>query len=175
MIPRWAAIAFGPVVFLAVVPLVHGVLPWAVSLLGPRYGWLHGVPAIWNLLGLLPVTAGALVLLWLFVLGMSQARALPDRVSLDWSPKLLIIRGPYAFSRHPMYLAEAALWLGWSLLYGSVFVLLGLLLLGIGVTIMAAREEQALESKFGEAYRLYQARVPQWFGRPLARKLSGTD
>lgn len=81
-IPRWAAIALGPVVFLVVIPLVHGVVPWAISLLGPWYGWLDGVPAVWNLLGLVPVAAGAVVLLWLMVLGFTQGAELPEWVEL---------------------------------------------------------------------------------------------
>ena len=164
-IPRWAAIVFGPAVFVVGVPVVHGVFPWAISLLGPRYGWLHGVPAVWNLLGLVPVAVGALVLFWLLLLGISQGLALPEQVALDWSPKFLLQRGPYGFSRHPMYLAEAALWLGWSLVYGSVLVFIGLLLLCLGVSVLAAREERELEFKFGEAYRLYKAKVPRWLGK----------
>ena len=131
-------------------------------MLGPRYGWANGSPAVWNLFGLVPVAVGAVVLLWLMVLGFTQAAELPERVELDWSPKILLTRGPYQFSRHPMYLAELALWLGWALLYGSVAVSVGFLIVCVGVSALAPREERALEAKFGEAYRQYKARVPRW-------------
>ncbi len=165
-IPRWAALALAPLVWLVAIPLGHGVVPWAISLLGPRYGWADGKPAVWNLPGLLPVAAGAVVLLWLMVLGFAQAAKVPERVELDWSPKLLLTQGPYAFSRHPMYLAELALWLGWAVLYGSFPVLIGFLALCLVVSLLAPREERALEAKFGEAYREYKARVPRWLGSP---------
>jgi protein-S-isoprenylcysteine O-methyltransferase Ste14 len=154
-----------PLAWLVAIPLVHGVLPWAISLLGPRYGWVAGHPAVWNLLGLAAVLIGAAVLVWLMVLGFSQASKLPGRITLDWSPKLLLTQGPYAFTRHPMYLAELTTWFGWALLYGSPLVFLGFLIMCSLVGVLAPREEQSLERSFGEAYREYKARVPRWLGR----------
>jgi protein-S-isoprenylcysteine O-methyltransferase Ste14 len=166
-IPRWAAYALVlPLGFLVAIPLVHGVGPWAISLLGPWYGWADGCPALWNLLGLAPVAVGAAVLLWLMVYSCTQASKVPDRVELDWSPKLLLKEGPYAFSRHPMYLAELALWLGWAILYGSLPVLIGFLAISLLVSVLAPREEKALEAKFGEVYRVYKSKVPRWLGLP---------
>ena len=163
-IPRWVAQALGVFVFLLGIPIVHGVVPWALSLLGHWSGWVGGRPALWNLLGLLPISAGIIVLVWLLVLGLSLGSQLPALVELDWSPKLLLMRGPYAVSRHPMYLAEVGLWLGWSILFGSVAVLFGCLLVCIGAGILAPREELALELKFGAVYRQYRATVPRWLG-----------
>jgi protein-S-isoprenylcysteine O-methyltransferase Ste14 len=79
------------------------------------------------------------------------------------------MRGPYAFTRHPMYLAALALWLGWAVFYGSVAVVIALLVLAAWVSFIARREERALEAKFGDAYRAYQARVPRWLGMPWRR------
>jgi protein-S-isoprenylcysteine O-methyltransferase Ste14 len=109
------------------------------------------------------------------VLGFAHWADLPKRVVLDWSPKILMMRGPYTFSRHPMYVAELALWLGWAVLFGSLGVGLGLLLLIAVVCVLAPREERALEAKFGDAYRRYKARVPRWLGRrPAHRDDSGS-
>jgi protein-S-isoprenylcysteine O-methyltransferase Ste14 len=161
-IPRRLAFVLAPFLFL----VAHAVLPWAISLPGPRYGWAHGSPAAWNLLGLVPVAVGVMGLLWLTVNGYAHFAQVPERVELNWAPKLLITRGPYAFSRHPMYLTELALWLGWAVLYGSVIVLAGFVALSAVVSILAPREERAIEAKFGEAYRQYRARVPRWLGLP---------
>jgi protein-S-isoprenylcysteine O-methyltransferase Ste14 len=165
-IPRWAALAAGLAVFLLAFPIIHGVLPWAISSLGHRYGWTQGHPALWNLSGLLPLLAGTIVLVWLLVLGLASGSELPERVALDWSPKLLLTRGPYAISRHPMYVAESGVWLGWAILFGNIPVLLGCLLVCVGVGILAPREEHALELRFGEVYRRYKAAVPRWPGQP---------
>jgi protein-S-isoprenylcysteine O-methyltransferase Ste14 len=173
-IPRWAALALAPLVWLVAIPLVHGVVPWAISLLGPWYGWVDGGPAVWNLLGLVLVAAGAVVLLWLMVLGFAHAAEVPERVELNWSPKLLMTWGPYAFSRHPMYLAELALWLGWAASCGSVIVPVGFLLLCLVVSVLAPLEERSLEAKFGDNYREYKSRVPRWLGVPGCRTRRGS-
>jgi protein-S-isoprenylcysteine O-methyltransferase Ste14 len=170
-IPRRLALALVPLAWLVAIPLGHGVVPWAISLLGPRYGWAGGRPAVWNLIGLAPLAAGAAVLMWVMVLGFSEASRLPERIALDWSPKLLLTTGPYAFSRHPMYLAELALWLGWVFLFGSPTVLLGFVALCAGVSMVARREERTLEAIFGGEYREYEARVPRWLGRPVGLTL----
>lgn len=112
------------------------------------------------------------------VFGLSRHRDLPERVPVDWSPAMLMTGGPYAISRHPMYIGELALWLGWAILYGSIPVLIGCAALGAVVARLAPREERALEAKFGEVYRRYKARVPRWLGvgrrdRLPAEPLSG--
>ena len=161
-IPRWAALTLAPLVWLVGVPLGHVVTPWAISRLGPRYGWHHGSPASWNSLGLLSVATGAAVLVWLMVVGLADAARVPERVPLDWSPKVLVTRGPYEFSRHPMYLAELALWFGWALFYGSLSVLAGFGVFAILVSRLGPIEERALEARFGEQYRVYANDVPRW-------------
>jgi protein-S-isoprenylcysteine O-methyltransferase Ste14 len=135
-----------------------------LSHLAPRHGWADGGPSGWNLLGYVPVAAGAALLLWVAASGFSRCRDLPERVPVDWSPALLMTGGPYAFSRHPMYAGELALWLGWAVLYGSMPVLIGFAFLAALVGLLAPREERALEARFGEAYRRYKARVPRWPG-----------
>ena len=124
-IPRWLAIALAPIVGLVGFPAVHAGIPWVLSHLGPRYGWADEGPAGWNLLGYAPVAVGAVLLLWIMVFGFTQYRDLPERVPMDWSPAFLMTGGPYAISRHPMYVGELALWLGWAILYGSIPVLIG--------------------------------------------------
>src|SRR5712691_6293287 len=90
--PRWMALIVAFIVWAAGVPLAHGVIPWAISLLTPRYGWMDGRPGIWNLLGLIPVIVGTTRLLWIMVLHLGQ---IPERVELEWTLKYLLMRGPY--------------------------------------------------------------------------------
>jgi protein-S-isoprenylcysteine O-methyltransferase Ste14 len=65
-----------------------------------------------------------------------------------------------------MYLAELALWLGWAILYGSILVFMGFLLMWPVMNYrVIPREERELETRFGERYLEYQKRVPRWFGK----------
>ncbi len=161
-IPRRWALILAPLAWLVAIPLAHGVVPWRISLLAPWYGWAANHPGIWNLLGLLPIAGGAAGLLWVFIQGFFQAVELPERIELNWNPKLLMRRGPYAFSRNPMYVAEMALWFGWAVFFGSLVVFIGFAVLCVAMNFIVRREERALAAKFGKDYREYEATVPRW-------------
>jgi protein-S-isoprenylcysteine O-methyltransferase Ste14 len=72
---------------------------------------------------------------------------------------------PYAYTRNPTYVAELALWIGWAILFGSLVILLGLVVLTVVIILVVPWEERGLETQFGESYRQYQARVSRWLGR----------
>jgi protein-S-isoprenylcysteine O-methyltransferase Ste14 len=159
-----------------IVSVVHPfnflVLPWLVSLLTPRLGWTEHDPAAWNLLGLIPVVAGALGLTWVNGVMLAQIPRLPPVVELDEgegfftaTPRILITHGPFAYSRNPTYLAATFIWFGWAMFYGSVVLLIWTV---VGWTLLnylkVPQEERGLEARFGEAYRVYRRRVPRWIG-----------
>ena len=165
-VPRWLALILGLIAWLVGVPLAHAGAPWALSLIGHRYGWTGDSPASWNLLGLILVLVGSACLIWVMAIGFAHAAEMRDRVALDWSPKVFLVRGPYALSRNPMYVAELALWLGWSVFYGSLAVFTSCLILCAMMNRIVRREERDLEVQFGTAYRHYKTTVPRWLGTP---------
>ena len=75
----------------------------------------------------------------------------------------IVARGPYRFTRNPMYLAMAVGYLGVSLLLNNVWaiVLLPVVLFAVDRFVIR-REERYLAAKFGEDYRSYCARVRRW-------------
>ena len=87
---------------------------------------------------------------------------------IEWEldKSYLLQRGMYAFSRHPMYLSELTLLFGWIIFYGSIALVVALI---IGYVLFnnyaIPQEERVLEAHFGEAYREYKKKVPRWFGR----------
>lgn len=79
------------------------------------------------------------------------------------STSALTLSGPYRITRNPMYLGMAFIHAGMALLFELTWALLLLpLVLFIVGTQVIAREERYLESKFGEEYRAYRARVRRW-------------
>lgn len=73
----------------------------------------------------------------------------------------LTITGAYSLARHPLYLGNFLIALGMSLFTRTWFLpLIVSLATLLYYERIAAREEQFLESRFGEAFRAWAARVP---------------
>jgi len=163
-VTRRAGLGLSLLAWLVGVPLAHGVVPWLISWLTPRYGWSEAGAGVWNWLGVIPIAVGAALLVWVMATHFRRSSELPQEVELDWKPKVFLARGPYALSRNPMYVAELALWLGWAQLFGSPAVLAGALVLAVLMNRVIRREEAALAAEFGDEYRVYRAAVPRWLG-----------
>jgi protein-S-isoprenylcysteine O-methyltransferase Ste14 len=83
---------------------------------------------------------------------------------VPWKPSPeLILRGPYRFTRNPMYLGVTLFELGLGLavnnLWISLFAVPALLIVHF---IAVLPEERYLSEKFGESYRAYVARVRRY-------------
>lgn len=76
----------------------------------------------------------------------------------------LITTGPYAFTRHPMYLGMFLATLGGLLIYRT-WTLVFLFVCTLGLLLRARREEQALAERFGGTWQDYTHRVPLYFPR----------
>jgi protein-S-isoprenylcysteine O-methyltransferase Ste14 len=76
----------------------------------------------------------------------------------------IVDTGPFAFSRNPVFVGQAMLFVGLFIVLPSV-VQAGLtlaLLIAIGLQVRI--EERVLLASLGEPYRLYQGRVRRWVG-----------
>ena len=115
----------------------------------------------------------ALTLAGVLILAMSIAIGLASVVSFRNAnttilpagrPTTAIVeRGPYRFTRNPMYLAMTIGYVGMALLLNSVWALLPLPLVWLVVDLFVIRREELyLGNKFGESYRNYTLRVRRW-------------
>jgi steroid 5-alpha reductase family enzyme len=146
---------------------VHVALPLALSLITRRYGWVDGRPGFWNLIGLIPVATGLVMIAW------GGSLHIIRRTGSFWPEKTsryMLVEGPYRFSRHPMYLLELVMWMGWAIFYGSIPVLIAFAVEWVVFAFAARYEERQLAACFDEAYLLYQKTVPRWF-EPIRRSL----
>jgi protein-S-isoprenylcysteine O-methyltransferase Ste14 len=75
----------------------------------------------------------------------------------------LVVSGPFAILRNPLYVGNIALWVGFALTARLVWLApLIVVLLGLEYHAIVRWEEQLLESRLGDAYRAYAARVNRW-------------
>ena len=125
--------------------IAHG---WMVRRVIPR-------TEAWVLAGAALTVAGMLFSIW--------ARAVLGR---NWSGRVtikqdheLILRGPYAFVRHPIYTGMLAALLGTALVYGETRCFAGLLICGFGLWLKSQTEEQFMIQQFGEQYAHYRQHV----------------
>ena len=83
---------------------------------------------------------------------------------IPWTPTpSLLFRGPYRFTRNPMYLGMALFHAGWGVWLDNLWVVL-LVLPALAIVHFTAvlPEETYLRAKFGEPYRAYLAAVRRY-------------
>lgn len=124
--------------------------------------WLRPLPilargGLWP--GMALVVLGVGILLW------ARRTLLAGGTNVD--PMLpttaIVAAGPYRFSRNPLYVGLAVVYLGLTLAldtwWGIVLLALVLIVMHQGVI---QREERYLERKFGDGYRQYRAAVRRY-------------
>jgi protein-S-isoprenylcysteine O-methyltransferase Ste14 len=112
--------------------------------------------------------AGALIGggLWLALDGAAMLRFRRAGTSMvPFRPSTaLVTSGPYRFSRNPMYLGMASLYVALALALGVIWALILLPLVIAAVDqLVIAIEEAYLVKTFGPRYCDYMARVRRWF------------
>ena len=141
-----------PPVSVGAPPLVGLILtwyagdPWGPSRAASALGWsLLAVFAVWNGWALL-------------TMGRLRTGLLPGRPSTT-----VLDRGPFAWSRNPLYVGLLVASAGVALLAGSLWAVLALpvewALLRWGAVLP---EERYLSAKFGDTYSNYCHRVRRW-------------
>lgn len=114
-----------------------------------------------------PTRIGASVCIALWVILGAWSIGLFRRLRTSLLPirptTTLVVSGPYRFTRNPMYLALAFLYVGlalWFLMFWALVLLPAVI--AVVQYFVIAREEKYLEEKFGEEYHQYRVRVRRW-------------
>jgi protein-S-isoprenylcysteine O-methyltransferase Ste14 len=131
-------------------------LPVAAAILVLRTGQAPPSPGLLAA-GIGATMAGELLRLWAvhYIGVISRTRS--DRLGP------LVASGPFAIVRNPLYVGNIALWVGFALTARLIWLApVILVLLGAEYHAIVRWEERVLESRLGEAYRVYAARVPRW-------------
>jgi protein-S-isoprenylcysteine O-methyltransferase Ste14 len=128
--------------------LVHSF--WPVELLPASVGVPIGVMAV--------LVAGAL-----FISAVGTFRKAGTPVPGNRPATTIVRRGPYRFSRNPVYLAFTLFQIGLAAWVNSLGLLLTLLpALAVMVLVVIPREERYLEARFPMEYLPYKRAVRRW-------------
>lgn len=114
-----------------------------------------------QLAGLAAGAAGAAIVAACILAFVAVGRGTPAPFD---PPRRLVVRGPYAIIRNPMYVGAALAMSGAALYYGSLW-LLGYVGFFLAVThlFIVTYEEPTLRETFGDAYAEYRAGVGRWW------------
>lgn len=125
-------------------------LPWIIGPLADilvAIGWLMIVAA-----------------LFIDVLAMRALRRAATTIMPNRRSEHLVVGGPYALSRNPIYLGNTMIMIGVAFIWGNVwFLAFGLVGAFLTQKLAIEREERHLETRFGKVYRDYRKRVRRWF------------
>jgi protein-S-isoprenylcysteine O-methyltransferase Ste14 len=143
---------FPPAIHVAAIAIGF-LLQWAAPI--PIFGKVFGLRILSVLL--LAIALGLIV--WTAVL-MSRAGTTPNPTRPTTA---LVIRGPFRFTRNPMYLAWELIVVGVGLAANAPWVIL----MAVPAALLTRRlvidkEERYLDTKFGAEYRDYKSRVRRW-------------
>lgn len=103
--------------------------------------------------GVITLGAGGVLVVW--------AVSVAGTIDLE-QPSTVVTTGPYAFSRHPMYLAWTAVLAGLALWRDNGWLAIGLLPLAVVIDREVRNEERRLAESLGDPYTAYARRVPRY-------------
>jgi protein-S-isoprenylcysteine O-methyltransferase Ste14 len=151
----------------AAVKVPPPLIPLSVILLGASLQYLLPIdlgfdvgPALRYWIGGI-ILAGAILALGLWAIVLFRRSGESE---IPWKPtRRLVLRGPYRFTRNPMYLQMVLACIGVGLLLMNAWIiLLTPLATWLLYRLAIVPEEEYLERKFGEEYLDYKRRVRRW-------------
>ncbi|MBS4033180.1 MAG: isoprenylcysteine carboxylmethyltransferase family protein [Ignavibacterium sp.] len=116
---------------------------------------------------------GELIRLW----GVSWAGS-ETRTTGGVGGTYLIISGPFAFVRNPLYVGNILMYTGLGVMSYALFPylqIIAILFFILQYHLIVKEEESFLEKKFGEAYQKYLENVPRFIPRLTPYKIDGVE
>lgn len=117
------------------------------------------VPTPWNAIGAVPLLGG-------IVMAVIADRLFARRETTIYpfaEPSVLVVEGPFRYTRNPMYLGLILALIGLALLLGTLTPWLVIVPFGLILDRTFVRYEQrTMQERFGDDYRAYMQRVRRW-------------
>ncbi len=129
---------------------------------------------VWSLIiGFLIAMSGELIRLW----GVCWAGS-ETRTTGTVGGTFLIVSGPFAHVRNPLYVGNILLYLGMGIMSMAVFPYLqiaALLFFFVQYSYIVAEEEEYLRKTYGAEYAAFEKNVPRFFPRISRYKAHGVE
>ncbi|MFZ1041961.1 MAG: isoprenylcysteine carboxylmethyltransferase family protein [Anaerolineales bacterium] len=125
--------------------------------------WIVPFPAPWTFV--LRIVGGFAIIGGILFVGSAflQMRKANTPVDPREPVTAFVTTGPYRFTRNPIYLGFFLIYLGFTLLAGTLWGLIASPFLIWTITNAVIRAEEIyLDEKFGEQYKQYRSRVRPW-------------
>lgn len=149
------------------------LIPWLLAFTLPSLDQTFNIPSVSfgfvNVLtGLILLLPGVFFAMWSIYAQMTKARGTP----LPMLPtQNLLVDGPFKLCRNPMTLGTILMYLGVSLIAGSISsIVFVLVLAALLLAYLKGIEEAELEARFGQAYLEYKASTPFLLPRIIPRR-----
>ncbi len=137
-------------IFLALAAGASWALGW------PQIGW----PPHHKTIGMVIFFAGWIPPVWAFGLFRSEGTEIDP---MSETNRKLVVRGPYRFTRNPMYLGLVIAAFGMAVLVGSWPMFAAPVLVFLTANFVHIPFEEAkMRRQFGEAYDAYAGKVRRW-------------
>ncbi|MEZ5832752.1 MAG: isoprenylcysteine carboxylmethyltransferase family protein [Dongiaceae bacterium] len=145
--------------------IIHPPIAWGLAIVaGLALGWLLPLPFLPA--GLPGGWIGAIVFVLALVLGIWAVATMTragSNVPTNRPTTTIVERGPYRFTRNPIYLGMFLGLVGLAVGFDDLWLLIALVPFALVIRYgVVAREEAYLERKFGDVYRTYRTRVRRW-------------
>jgi len=125
--------------------------------------WLFPLPEPWTTI--LRIAGGVAVIAGLVLGGTAVSRMRGAHTSPDPGrpTTALVTGGPFRLTRNPIYLGFLLIYLGFTLVAGTLWgLVLSPVLLLIATRVIIRAEEAYLAERFPDGYEAYKARVRRW-------------
>jgi protein-S-isoprenylcysteine O-methyltransferase Ste14 len=141
--------------------IVVGLVPWLLTgwdAEEPLPGWVA-----FRVVGAAVVVLGAAVVIESFARFALEGLGTPAPVA---PTEHLVVGGLYRYVRNPIYVADAAIIVGQSLLLGQLWLLLyAVAFIAVTAAFVHWYEEPTLSRQFGPEYEAYRRAVSGWWPR----------
>ena len=131
--------------------------------------WLSSCTWRIQIWGGLPIALGGIIFAW----SNWELAHMGFFIDPEGRPGMLVVSGPYRFTRNPLYVAVLTILAGGAVLFESVALGVYTFMVWRLFALIIRLEEHEMVERFGDAYKEYESTVSRWIR--LRKHSAGTS